>query len=572
MPGYAQNYAMNGTQSLSNVPGAAAVGANGLSVSQAGAFYPQAAASGFSPYSTAAQQGQMGPPIMDGNGMVSDFSAGQTVETPTQYQSTSSQVSPAQDMTNLDQATTIGTAGSHSFDTPYFDPNDPSLFNFNVSDLNFGNHYGALEFGMLGHISSGAVNTPDMDQMNSVNNQGSVSYDGTSGYNAGFGYNQAFPSWQNVPHSVSRQNSSNNLWNSQGNGLDAFHIGEHASSITGASPHSQNQDFTGYQSANVSPETHFAQTDQSQHSDLLRQSLSHGQRKTGPFPGDPHWDTRKGRRNTSEVYAAVQAPYSYTQGFHALTAFLQKRFPSKKVLRIAKALATIRPSFISCNQHLDHEDLIFMEKVFQRTLVEYEGFIAQFGTPTVICRRTGEIAAVSKEFCLVTGWRKDVLLGKEPNLNVNTGGTISGTHTGTSSRGAATPRIPNLEADPARPQPVFLAEVMDEDAVVRFYERFAELAFGASRSSEIGTPCDLLKYRTKEDPGWEPNDQYDDDGHRIKKAGAVKTEQLIQGEAGMNTLGERDGRVKCQMCWHVKRDTFDMPLMIVINVSLYPAK
>ncbi|KAF2172841.1 hypothetical protein M409DRAFT_16798 [Zasmidium cellare ATCC 36951] len=567
MPGYAQNYAMNGNQNLSTVPGAASVGSNGLAVSQSNSFYPQTAQSGFSPYSSATQQGHMGPPLMDNNGMVPEYTTAQTVDTPTQYQSTSSQqVSPAQELTNIDQTPTIGTTGSQTFDTPYFDPNDPSLFNFNISDLNFGNHYGALEFGMLGHIS-GAVNTPDIDQMNSMSNHGSVSYDGTGGYNAGFGYNHAFPSWQSVPNAASRQNSSNNLWNSQANGLEAYAIGEQASSITGASPHSQNQDYTGYQSANMSPETQFAQPEQqNQHPDLLRQSLSQAQRKQPPFPGDPLWNTKKGRRNTSEIYNAVQAPYSYTQGFHALTAFLQKRFPSKKVLRIAKALADIRPSFISCNQHLNHDDLIFMEKSFQRTLYEYEGLIGHFGTPTIICRRTGEIAAVSKEFCLVTGWRRDVLLGKEPNLNVNTGGNTSGTHTGTSSRGAATPRLANVEVDPARPQPVFLAEVMDEDAVVQFYEDFAELAFGASRTSIIGAPCDLLKYRTKDDPGWGANERSnDDDDKRSKKAGEVKSEHLIQGEAGMNALGERDGRVKCQTCWTVKRDTFDIPMLIVMN-------
>lgn len=537
-------------------------------------YYPPTAAGSFQQqYAHANQQSPMGPPIMDNNNMPPEFASTQTVETPTQYHSSSSQqVSPNQEFANtLDQTPSIGTAGN--LDAPYFDANDPSMFNFNISDMNFGNHYGALEFGMLGHISSGAIESPDVDSMNQMSHshQGSVSYDGNNGYQSGYNYNQGFPSWQNAGTSGSRQSSTTNIWAGQPSGMEAYAIGEQASSLTGASPHSQNQEFTGYQSSTTSPETQFAQPDQSAQSDLLRQSLSQAQRKQAPFPGDPHADTdRKRRRNTSEVYSNVSAPYPYTQGFHALTALLKKRFTPKRVLHIAKALATIRPSFISCNQHLNDDDLIFMEKCFQRTLLEYESFVNSYGTPTVICRRTGEIAAVSKEFCLVTGWRKDVLLGKEPNLNVNTGMTAtSGTQTGTSSRGAVTPRIPNLEIDTGRPQPVFLAELMDEESVVQFYEDFAELAFGASKTSIIGAPCSLLKYRTKDDPGWGPNDHLADDGKRIKKSGEVKTESVIRGEAGMNALGERDGRVSCQMCWTVKRDVFDIPMLIVMNVS-YP--
>lgn len=529
----------------------------------------------------------MGPPMMDNNGMVPDFTS-QAVEPPTHYQSTpTQQTSPAQELTSgLDQTPAIGVAaGNTSFDAPYFDPNDPSLFNFNISELNFGNHYGALEFGMLGHISSGAVNTPEMDGMNAMGhaNQRSVSYDGTGSFSTtGFNnYNQQnFPSWQNAPNAPnapnagSRQSSNaTNIWNSQNYGMDAFAIGEQASSLTGASPHSQNQDYSGYQSGTMSsPETQFVQPEQTQQSDLLRQSLSQAQqqsRKQAPFPGDPHSDPNrvKRRRDASEVYTSVVAPYSYTTGFHALTAFLQRRFPTKKVLRIAKALATIRPSFISCNQKLEQDDLIFMEKCFQRTLYEYEDFVNHYGTPTIICRRTGEIAAVSKEFCLITGWKRDVLLGKEPNLNVDTGNPDSGTQIGTSSRGAATPRIANVGVDPGRPQPVFLAELMDEDSVVQFYEDFAELAFGASHNSIVGTGCSLLKYRTKEDPHWGASDQFTDDGKRVKRAGEIKTETSIKGESGMNALGQKDGRVKCQMCWTVKRDVFDIPMLIVINVS-----
>lgn len=203
-----------------------------------------------------------------------------------------------------------------------------------------------------------------------------------------------------------------------------------------------------------------------------------------------------------------------------------------------------------------------MEKCFQRTLCEYEDFVNHYGTPTIICRRTGEIASASKEFSLVTGWRRDVLLGKEPNLSVNTGSNMSGTHTGTSSRGALTPRVANVDIDPGRPQSVFLAELMDEDSVVQFYEDFAELAFGASRASIIGRTVSLLKYKTKDDIGWSAAD-FTDDGKRQKRSssGEVKMDPFMKGgDTGTKALGDRDGRVECSMCWTIKRDTFDIPV------------
>ena len=135
-----------------------------------------------------------------------------------------------------------------------------------------------------------------------------------------------------------------------------------------------------------------------------------------------------------------------------------------------------------------------MEKCFQRTLFEYEGFIEGVGTQTIVARRTGEIAAVGKEFQILTGWTKNVLLGRAPNLNVNRGHsgltplTGSGSNTGGKVTGGwNTPtqqRTLSNDADgEKRDKPVFLAELLDDDSVVQFYEDFARLAFGDSRGS-----------------------------------------------------------------------------------------
>ncbi|KAF2860569.1 hypothetical protein K470DRAFT_270617 [Piedraia hortae CBS 480.64] len=339
---------------------------------------------------------------------------------------------------------------------------------FNLADFNFGNHYGALEFGMLGHLSSGAVVSPDHED-----------HSGLPPYTPTYPY-------QMQPPSLPMMETSKPLTPIHGwppaNGLDAYNIG-------------QNSLATAYMSPTSIPEPVLVPSKPSTLDGFSDQSL---------LPQ---------RRSPADIYSSVEHPYSYPEAFHALTVLLQKRFPPKKLSRIAQSLSLIRPSFISCNSDLTKDDLIFMEKCFQRTLCEYEDFFHGSATPTIVCRRTGEIAAVSKEFSMVTGWERDVLLGKEPNRNVN----------GVNSESESSP-----ESSPRRPQAMFLAELLDEDSVVKFYEDFANVAFGAPRTSIIGEPCSILKYKTQK------GDQAEE-------------------------------RVRCSMCWLVKPDVFDMPMLIVLN-------
>lgn len=107
------------------------------------------------------------------------------------------------------------------------------------------------------------------------------------------------------------------------------------------------------------------------------------------------------------------------------------RMGQDELMRISRALAMFRPSFISTMVSLTEEDLIYMEKCVQRTLMvrfflhaahhqrtqqgkqEYEKLISFSGTPTAVWRRTGEIVLVGKEFSLLTQWSKEALLDKK---------------------------------------------------------------------------------------------------------------------------------------------------------------
>jgi hypothetical protein len=474
-----------------------------------------------------------------------------------------------------------------------FDANDPTQYNFDPASFNFGNHYGALEFGMLGQISSGAAETPPSDSASQLNQNIGTAYATPptvpAGYGDGAGPRPSYLFGQDPPALGDWRNAAQSNVR-QGGGPDAFAMGSMAPDGSGMRPTvDQPGAFAigapsvtmASPNAELSPRSMLGGYDDSPTASALARNSVSGSRpgtqdRAGPQPPlsaivKSIYAHPRRNRDPSTIYESVTQPYSYTSGFHSLIAFLQKRFSSQKTLRIAKALASIRPSFISCTKTLNRDDLIFMEKCFQRTLWEYEDFINACGTPTIVCRRTGEVAAAGKEFSILTGWKKGILLGKEPNLNVNTGGSSGQAGTGSSSSrgGFNTPRNPEagrVGAEAAEAagaaggalQPVFLAELLDDDSVVEFYEDFARLAFGDSRGG-ITTRCKLLKYKSKADapPGAEEAAQQ----LKRQRANRLPGRGEVLGEAGIDELEDKDGKVECSCSWTVKRDLFDLPMM-----------
>jgi hypothetical protein len=458
------------------------------------------------------------------------------------------------------------------FAGPFFDPSDPALFNFDPSSINFENRYGALEFGMLGHMAAGAGAFPN----DSAGQRGSIGCSGSAQFSTpapDFGKSPGnqhpfifgeplLNDWSagqasGQPHvnatGVYGQNGM--LSGMKAHALHAFTIESGQANFTspGSATANSHLAVAGLEDASAfknNNNIHMSSSNLAPNRQRpLIMSLNHHDVQVG---------LRRRHHNPSSIYESVKEPYSYTDGFHNLTAFIQRRFTPQKTVRIAEALASIRPSFIATTKTLNRDDLIFMEKCFQRTLWEYQGFMSACGTPTIVCRRTGEIAAVGKGFSILTGWKKDVISGQEPNLNVNTGGPAL-IQSGATSRESFTPRSSTLKtANSVRPQPVFLAELLDDESVVEFYEDFARLAFGDSRGS-VMTRCKLLKYKTKEDMEGGSFEEHDRWNNHLRKGG-------IAGEAGMNQVGFKDGKVECAYCWTVKRDVFDIPMLIVLNV------
>ncbi|KAI0268780.1 hypothetical protein BC834DRAFT_653237 [Gloeopeniophorella convolvens] len=118
-----------------------------------------------------------------------------------------------------------------------------------------------------------------------------------------------------------------------------------------------------------------------------------------------------GPKTAEEVYGSITKPYDYTEGYHFLMKVLPYRFEKNDILRIVRALAIFRPSLIALQMPLTEEDEIFVEKCVQRSVIELNKLISYSGTPTVVWRRTGEICLVGPEFCMLTEWTKEELLG-----------------------------------------------------------------------------------------------------------------------------------------------------------------
>ncbi|KAM7192891.1 hypothetical protein V8F33_008079 [Rhypophila sp. PSN 637] len=486
-----------------------------------------------------------------------------------------------------------------TFTSPLFDPSNPAIFNFNLEGINFGSQYGAMEFGMLGHMSSGAAETPPRDP--SLSQQG--------GGDAAFGPSNVFGNGMNQYDKVYEPgimgdflglDVNTNGQYSQGN---LQHGLPHAYAIA-AGPTSQQSPST--ETNSPQPSTYpFEGSPTTATYNLTPGSGSQQMPASRPKPKTAQALAKLGQqsilgkrqRDPSYIYETVKEPFPYVSSFHKLIALLKERFSPQKTLGIAKSLASIRQPFIACTRTLTRQDFVFMEKSFQRALFEYDEFMHQCSSPALACRRTGEVAGVNKEFTALTGWTKDVLLGKEPNLNVNTGTSNSSsasnsgrTRAAGGSSNTTTPQLrdqnatvadnsngagnstTNASGPASEPQPVFLAELLDDDSIIQFYEDYAELAFNNSRGKVV-RKARLLKYRTQQDSGElgdggmeatnssPPQPQTQKDPRQSILSNRVAK---IDGEHGISKL-ERDGKLECSYTWTIKRDTFDIPMLIIIN-------
>lgn len=467
----------------------------------------------------------------------------------------------------------------NQFSQAMFDPSDPALFNFDISSLNFGNQYGALEMGVLNHMSSAAgaadQNTDDRNLLN-MNQAAGLFNHQHMGFGENIGYdhtNGLAADWHNhhARHGSLQQLQTSKHAPTQG-GMDgqrhdslphAFAIATGPGSFSSPSPGST--DVNGGQEAeNTLAGTNFFPHHGQHHSHHRspRMNRTHQENRISSTALQPIRGNAipKRRRDTSWVYRNVKKPYDYVTAFHRMVKIVQRQYPEPSVRKIMQSMGLYRPVLITMGGRLQKEDLIYQEQALQLSLIQIEDSFSEVGVPSIVCRRSGEVVWMNKEFHILTGWSRDVLLGNEPNLNINTG-SRKGVGSGFSTGASTTPVIAGQQ-DPttngaAKNNPVLIIELLDERAAVEWFEDFAQCAFLDSQPS-CRRRVNFLRYMTKRDVDQQEQAGPHQDSNVQLNGGPVHP------EGNMDQLS-KDGVVDCMIQWHVKRDTFDMPMLICMH-------
>jgi hypothetical protein len=470
---------------------------------------------------------------------------------------------------------------------PLYDPSDPALFNFDISSLNFGNHYGALEFGMLGHMSSGAVETPHdngmMNPMNGAvnmyNQQMPTSYADQSNAAAAMSFGPNGLPTGEWPDQQSRQGSMhvhtpNNTSNHDHgghrtdslNGPHAFAIGQGPASHSTASPAST--DASTFEADNpLANAAFFANTNRHhvQRSPALNRSQQENRPPSTALQPVHSNGIRKRQRDTKSIYQDITKPYDYVKGYHRLYQLIDKKYSRAWVAKAQQYLQNYRPVLLQVREELNRDDLIHQEMNIQRSLMTIQKHYTEVGTPFLICRRSGEIVGINKEFTILTGWKEDVLLGHEPNLNVNSGINRDASDSELSTSNT-TPNLTAQDSETANPS-VNIIELMDPRSALEFLQHFSELCYQDPRGSSHQR-VNMLRYQTKADAD-RIQDMKNSAGPDMKMDPLIKMEggAVHQGESAMQRLGAKNGMVDCMIWWHIKRDIFDMPALVSMSVS-----
>ncbi|CAI4546818.1 CCN_G0028680.mRNA.1.CDS.1 [Saccharomyces cerevisiae] len=177
---------------------------------------------------------------------------------------------------------------------------------------------------------------------------------------------------------------------------------------------------------------------------------------------------------------------------------------------IRSILERYAPIFISLTSNMIEEDLLLQEVTLQRALLDLENMAKLVScTPMCIWRRSGEICFVSNEFYSLTGFNKNLLLDRTS----------------------------------------FIFEYLDHKSVSNYFQIFNELlAFGYN---DINKRKNLLMLNACSSTSSKITEgfSFTTDG----KAIFTKCNLLLS-----NGL-----YLKCACCWTVKRDSFNIPILVM---------
>ncbi|KAJ1978697.1 Transcription factor [Dimargaris cristalligena] len=116
---------------------------------------------------------------------------------------------------------------------------------------------------------------------------------------------------------------------------------------------------------------------------------------------DPSDGSSEGRLRqviNAKYEAGLLKPYNYVKGYARLQTYMERYMSTMSQARVLTVLSSFRPAFRSIAQSLTDFDLLVVEEMFERLLLDYDRVFSAMGVPACLWRRTGEIYKANKEF------------------------------------------------------------------------------------------------------------------------------------------------------------------------------
>ncbi|GAM37587.1 hypothetical protein TCE0_024f07630 [Talaromyces pinophilus] len=148
--------------------------------------------------------------------------------------------------------------------------------------------------------------------------------------------------------------------------------------------------------------------------------------------------------------AGMLRPFNYVKGYARLNQYMESHMQPALRHKILRQLDKFRPKFRERMQSLTDIELVLSEMWFERSLMEYDRVFASMAIPACCWRRTGEIFRGNKEMA----------------------------------------ELINVPIESLRDGKLALHQIITEDQLVSYWEKFGAIAFDGSQKAML-TSCTL---------------------------------------------------------------------------------
>ncbi|RKP39237.1 hypothetical protein BJ085DRAFT_43575 [Dimargaris cristalligena] len=163
---------------------------------------------------------------------------------------------------------------------------------------------------------------------------------------------------------------------------------------------------------------------------------------------DPSDGSSEGRLRqviNAKYEAGLLKPYNYVKGYARLQTYMERYMSTMSQARVLTVLSSFRPAFRSIAQSLTDFDLLVVEEMFERLLLDYDRVFSAMGVPACLWRRTGEIYKANKEFA----------------------------------------NLIKVPLDQLREGKLSIYELMMDESAVNYWEKYGNISFDATQKAEM---------------------------------------------------------------------------------------